>query len=120
MKERRQGEGKTLVRTRPQANPSHNGGTRVAMAASQASGETALSSDPVVIRHCQGLEELRACVTLQKEVWNFTDAELVPLRMFVVAGKRGGAGNGGCSRRARGGVAPSVAGRGPQRKSHPP
>jgi len=49
-----------------------------------------LSSDPVVIRNCQGLEELRACVTLQKEVWNFTDAELVPLRMFVVAQKVGG------------------------------
>jgi len=49
-----------------------------------------LSSDPVVIRHCQGLEELRACITLQKEVWNFTDAELVPLRMFVVAEKVGG------------------------------
>ena len=31
-----------------------------------------------------------ACVTLQKEVWNFTDAELVPLRMFVVAEKIGG------------------------------
>jgi predicted GNAT superfamily acetyltransferase len=49
-----------------------------------------LSSDPVVVRHCQGLEELRACIALQKEVWNFTDAELVPLRMFVVAGKVGG------------------------------
>jgi len=60
------------------------------MAAGQTAGETALSSDPVVIRNCQGLEELRACVTLQKEVWNFTDAELVPLRMFVVAQKVGG------------------------------
>ena len=49
-----------------------------------------MSSDPVIIRHCQGLEELRACITLQKEVWNFTDAELVPLRMFVVAEKVGG------------------------------
>jgi predicted GNAT superfamily acetyltransferase len=27
---------------------------------------------------------------LQKEVWNFTDSELVPLRMFVVAEKVGG------------------------------
>jgi predicted GNAT superfamily acetyltransferase len=49
-----------------------------------------LSSDPIVIRHCQGLEELRACVALQKEVWNFSDAELLPLRMFVVAEKVGG------------------------------
>jgi predicted GNAT superfamily acetyltransferase len=49
-----------------------------------------VSADSVVIRRCQGLEELRACVALQKEVWNFTDADLVPLRMFVVAEKIGG------------------------------
>jgi predicted GNAT superfamily acetyltransferase len=49
-----------------------------------------VTSDSVVIRPCQGLEELRACVALQKEVWNFTDADLVPLRMFVVADKVGG------------------------------
>jgi predicted GNAT superfamily acetyltransferase len=49
-----------------------------------------VSADAIVIRHCHGLEELRACVVLQKEVWNFSDAELVPLRMFVVADKVGG------------------------------
>ena len=49
-----------------------------------------MSADSVVIRRCQGIEELRACVALQKEVWNFTDADLVPLRMFVVAEKIGG------------------------------
>lgn len=49
-----------------------------------------MSSESVVIRTCRGIEELRACVALQKEVWNFTDAELVPLRMFVVAEKVGG------------------------------
>jgi predicted GNAT superfamily acetyltransferase len=43
-----------------------------------------------VIRPCHGLDELRACVALQKDVWNFSDAELVPLRMFVVAEKVGG------------------------------
>jgi predicted GNAT superfamily acetyltransferase len=47
-------------------------------------------TDAIVIRHCHSLDELRACVALQKEVWNFTDAELVPLRMFVVAQKVGG------------------------------
>ena len=31
-----------------------------------------------------------ACVELQKEVWGFNDAELVPLRLFVVAQKIGG------------------------------
>ncbi|HEY6338782.1 MAG TPA: GNAT family N-acetyltransferase [Candidatus Sulfotelmatobacter sp.] len=49
-----------------------------------------MTPDSVVIRPCHGLEELRACVALQKEVWNFTDAELIPLRMFVVAEKVGG------------------------------
>jgi len=49
-----------------------------------------VSVDSIVLRRCHGLEELRACVALQKEVWNFSDAELVPLRMFVVADKVGG------------------------------
>jgi predicted GNAT superfamily acetyltransferase len=44
----------------------------------------------IVIRSCHGLDEASACVSLQKEVWHFTDAELVPLRMFVVAEKIGG------------------------------
>jgi predicted GNAT superfamily acetyltransferase len=46
--------------------------------------------DSIEIRKCQGLEELRRAVALQQEVWNFTDAELVPLRLFVVAEKVGG------------------------------
>ena len=49
-----------------------------------------MSADSIVLRRCHGIEEFRACVALQKEVWNFTDAELVPLRMFVVADKVGG------------------------------
>jgi predicted GNAT superfamily acetyltransferase len=44
----------------------------------------------VDVRLCQGLDELNACVALQKEVWNFSDSDLVPLRMFVVAQKIGG------------------------------
>jgi predicted GNAT superfamily acetyltransferase len=49
-----------------------------------------VSADSIVVRNCHGLDELRACVALQKEVWNFTDTDLVPLRMFVVAEKVGG------------------------------
>jgi predicted GNAT superfamily acetyltransferase len=49
-----------------------------------------VSADAIAIRRCHGLDELRACVVLQKEIWNFSDAELVPLRMFVVAEKVGG------------------------------
>ena len=49
-----------------------------------------MTDDSIVLRKCNGLDELRACVALQKEVWNFSEAELVPLRMFVVADKVGG------------------------------
>ena len=49
-----------------------------------------MKTDSIVIRKCHGLEELRRAVALQQEVWNFTDAELVPLRLFVVAEKVGG------------------------------
>jgi predicted GNAT superfamily acetyltransferase len=49
-----------------------------------------VTADSIVLRSCHAIEEFRACVALQKEVWNFTDAELVPLRMFVVADKVGG------------------------------
>ncbi len=44
----------------------------------------------VVVRPCTGIEEFRSCVEVQKEVWHFSDADLVPLRMFVVAEKVGG------------------------------
>ena len=53
----------------------------------------------VVIRMCHELEEMRACVALQKEVWKFSDAELVPLRLFVVADKVGGQVIGATDRR---------------------
>ena len=49
-----------------------------------------MKADSMVIRKCHQLDEMRACVAVQKEVWNFSDAELVPLRMFVVADKVGG------------------------------
>jgi predicted GNAT superfamily acetyltransferase len=49
-----------------------------------------MSGSKLVVRKCDSLDEMSACVSLQKEVWNFTDAELVPLRVFVVAAKIGG------------------------------
>lgn len=49
-----------------------------------------MSESGVVIRKCHELDDLRACVALQKAVWNFSDIELVPLRLFVVAEKIGG------------------------------
>ena len=60
------------------------------MATSEAKGKTDATTNAIVIRKCRELDELRSCVELQKEVWNFSDAELIPLRMFVVAEKIGG------------------------------
>jgi predicted GNAT superfamily acetyltransferase len=60
------------------------------MATGQATGARKVTADSILIRKCDDLDEIRACVALQKEVWNFTDAELVPLRMFVVGEKVGG------------------------------
>jgi predicted GNAT superfamily acetyltransferase len=49
-----------------------------------------VTAKSIVIRKCDSLDEKRACVALQKEVWNFSDIELMPLRMFVTAEKIGG------------------------------
>src|ERR1700689_4971245 len=69
-----------------------------------------MSADSVILRRCHAIEDFRACVALQKEVWNFTDAELVPLRMFVVADKVGGQVMGAFDRKTLVGFALSVPG----------
>jgi len=51
---------------------------------------TRTATSKVTIRKCEALEEMQACFALQKEVWKFSDADLVPVRMFVVASKIGG------------------------------
>jgi predicted GNAT superfamily acetyltransferase len=61
------------------------------MAAGETTGtERGVKADAIEIRNSDGLEDMRACVALQKEVWGFSDADLVPLRIFVVAAKIGG------------------------------
>src|SRR5580704_13792082 len=47
-------------------------------------------ADIVIVRQCETLSEMQACFALQKEVWKFADADLIPVRMFVVAEKIGG------------------------------
>jgi predicted GNAT superfamily acetyltransferase len=42
------------------------------------------------IRQLFELEDLRTAVQLQKDIWGFSDIELLPLRLFVVANKVGG------------------------------
>ncbi|HXP17975.1 MAG TPA: GNAT family N-acetyltransferase [Terriglobales bacterium] len=49
-----------------------------------------MNAGAMVIRKCGSLDEMAACVALQKEIWSFADADLVPLRMFVAADKIGG------------------------------
>jgi predicted GNAT superfamily acetyltransferase len=48
------------------------------------------AAEKLVVRKCRSIDELHACVDLQREVWKFEDVDLVPLRMFVVAEKIGG------------------------------
>jgi len=55
----------------------------------EAAGEI-VTAPTLVLRNCTALEEFRACVALQQEVWGFSDAELVPLRIFSLAPKIGG------------------------------
>jgi len=49
-----------------------------------------VTPEAIAVRNCTELEEFRACVALQKEVWGFADNELVPLRIFSLAPKIGG------------------------------
>jgi len=75
------------------------------MATSEAAGKTGVTDAPpethagtasgkvssaVIIHKCEALADMQACFALQKEVWKFSDADLVPVRMFVVAAKIGG------------------------------
>ena len=49
-----------------------------------------MTVETLALRNCTTLEEFHACVALQQEVWGFSDAELVPLRIFSLAPKIGG------------------------------
>jgi predicted GNAT superfamily acetyltransferase len=51
---------------------------------------TSFVAPTLTIRKCESLEEMQAAFALQKEVWNFNDGELVPVRIFVLANKIGG------------------------------
>ncbi len=50
----------------------------------------AVDTSSIVVRKCASVAEFQDCVALQKEVWNFSDTDLIPLRLFVVAEKIGG------------------------------
>ena len=59
------------------------------MAGIEATGKS-VTAGTIALRNGTELEEFRACVALQKEVWGFADNELVPLRIFSLAPKIGG------------------------------
>jgi predicted GNAT superfamily acetyltransferase len=42
------------------------------------------------IRSCESLAEFEACVELQRLVWGYSDADLVPIPILIVARKTGG------------------------------
>jgi predicted GNAT superfamily acetyltransferase len=42
------------------------------------------------IRPCRNLDELAACVTLQRRIWGYAEYEVYPLRLFVNLAKIGG------------------------------
>ncbi|MBV9625872.1 MAG: GNAT family N-acetyltransferase [Acidobacteria bacterium] len=44
----------------------------------------------ITIRHLSGAEEINECVALESEIWHFSDADLVPGQIFVVAERTGG------------------------------
>lgn len=44
----------------------------------------------IVIRACQGFEELAACVQLQIDTWGYDATDVIPLKSFLLAQKIGG------------------------------
>jgi predicted GNAT superfamily acetyltransferase len=44
----------------------------------------------ILVRHCHGIEELEACVRLERAVWQSADIDVVPIPLFVVAAETGG------------------------------
>ena len=47
-------------------------------------------ASPILIRPCNGLEELDACVQLQIDVWGYGDRDVIPRRAFIVSQWIGG------------------------------
>jgi len=44
----------------------------------------------IVIRTCEGFDELEACVQLQIETWGYDESDVIPRRAFLLAQKIGG------------------------------
>jgi predicted GNAT superfamily acetyltransferase len=44
----------------------------------------------ILIRSCDGFDEMEACVQLQIEVWGYDDSDVIPRKAFLVAQRIGG------------------------------
>jgi predicted GNAT superfamily acetyltransferase len=44
----------------------------------------------LLLRTCHSVADMKAALELQRDVWHFSDVELVPVRLFVVGEKIGG------------------------------
>jgi predicted GNAT superfamily acetyltransferase len=49
-----------------------------------------MTKDEIIIRECQTLDELHACVSLQREVFALPEVEISPVRHFIVTKNAGG------------------------------
>lgn len=49
-----------------------------------------MTDDEIIIRECQTLDELQACVSLQREVFALPEVEISPVRHFIVTRNAGG------------------------------
>ncbi|MCI0388140.1 MAG: GNAT family N-acetyltransferase [Acidobacteria bacterium] len=53
-----------------------------------------MKSDAIIpeftIRQCETLEEFEACLQMQRDVWQFSDLDVTPLRSFVITRRGGG------------------------------
>src|ERR1700686_5782522 len=88
-------DGRPFARGWPNAASGVDGRTGISLATGEAAGKAGMTeSSPAraikttgafTIRQCEALAEMQACFALQKEVWKFSDPDLIPVRMFAAA-----------------------------------
>src|SRR5690349_3433652 len=54
-----------------------------------------------IIRECVTFEEFTACLNLQREVWQFVDLDITPMRSFIITRHSGGMTYGAFDRTGR-------------------
>jgi predicted GNAT superfamily acetyltransferase len=47
-------------------------------------------ADGIIVRHCHGLREFELCIQIERDVWQSSDMDVVPIPLFVVASEIGG------------------------------